>query len=184
MTVFCVAGALLCLYFFAIPVKFALIMRIDPQPKLVFGAALFENRFAKRTAQRRAALPKKSKKRMPQRLSAKVLPAARASACYLLRHIRPESFCASGAVAARDAAATALLYGSIHTFGGMIAPIFAPGHFKIDLRPDFSGQASTLELCGMFSLRIGHIILAALIAAFHYANGRLTQWKNTRSKTS
>ena len=55
---------------------------------------------------------------------------------------------------------------------------------RVSLRPDFAAASAHAELSGMISLRVGHIMLAALLGAWEYGLGRLKTWKSIPSKAS
>lgn len=180
MAVTLAAIAALLFYFCAIPVKFALVVRISNHPGFGAGAAAFEGRFALRRAGKRARgekkhLPWKREEKKLARLDA--LPAALKAGRYLLRHLRLEALRARGRLSAGDAAQTALLCGCASALEGALAPCAPPGAVRLALQPDFSGAGNDLTLCGMVSLRAGHIILAALIGAWNNCIRRIRHGK-------
>ena len=174
------ALAALLFYFCAVPVKFAFVLRIAEGTRFGAGAAAFENRFALRRAYARARgnrkhLPWKKVERRIVRWD--TLPAALKAGRYLLRHLRLETLCARGRLSAGDAARTALLCGCAGALEGALAPCAPRGSVRFALQPDFTGAGCDLTLCGMVSLRIGHIILAALIGAGNFSLRRIRHGK-------
>lgn len=180
MAVTLAAVAVLLFYLCAIPVKFALVVRIADAPGFGAGAAAFEGRFALRRAGKRA---RGEKKHLPWRKGERkiartdALPAALKAARYLMRHLRLEALRAWGSLSAGDAAQTALICGCAGALEGALSPCVPPGTVRLALQPDFSGGGNDLTLCGMVSLRAGHIILAALIGAWNYLLRRIRHGK-------
>ena len=87
-----------------------------------------------------------------------------------------------GTVGLSDAAATALICGAANSLD---AALFAvTRRARISLRPDFAAASAHAELSGMISLRVGHIMLAALLGAWEYGLGRLKTWKSIPLKAS
>ena len=54
----------------------------------------------------------------------------------------------------------------------------------IGLRPDFSCSRLHADLSGMISIRIGHIMIAALHGAYQYGLRRLKKWTSIPLKAS
>ena len=180
MAVHLAAVAALLFYLCAIPVKFALVLRIKGRPGFGAGAAIFEGRFALRRAGKRARGERKHlpwQKDEKKLVRANALPAALKAGRYLLRKVRLESLCARGRLSAGDAARTALLCGCAQALEGALSPCAPPGAVRLDLQPDFTGAGNDLTLCGMVSLRTGHIILAALIGAWNQCLRRIQHGK-------
>ena len=79
----------------------------------------------------------------------------------LLHYIRFEELRAQGELGLADAAATALAAGGMRSF--LYAVGAATGaRVVFRVRPDFHARRVDGELAGIVSLRVGHIILAAL----------------------
>lgn len=187
MAVYLAAIVVATFYTAAIPIKFAAILKISA--KIGFGAGLapFENRFARRSALRRTFARKKAFSWKNFSMNAKkraMLQAARRGAQYLVKHMHFEQFRASGVVCTSDAAHTAMICGFANSIGETLRPMVRCGEISIRLDPEFSGKDSRVEICGMISLRLGHIIFAAILAIMEYGNGRMHQWTSTRLKTS
>ena len=183
---FIAAGTAL-FYLSAVPVKIAFDLRAGEKTGWGAGVSAFEGRFARAAARRRLA---KEKKRPKRKLPAKInrlqlLKSALKTGKYILRHLQVNAFSARGALSLGDAALTALVCGAA---GSLITALAAATdvRFECALQPDFSNPKIALagEISGIVTLRAGHIMLAALIGAIDYGNGRLSQWIDTRLKTS
>lgn len=167
-------------YFNAVPVKFAFMLRLSSGAGFGAGVSAFEGRFAVRRARQRAL---GEKKRLPWKRAerdvdrAAILPAVLAAGRYLLRHLHLDALRASGRVSTPDAAKTALLCGCASALEAALAPCAQSSLVRLRLEPDFSGAGSDVTLCGMVSLRLGHIMLAALIGARHFLIRRIQHGK-------
>ena len=180
---FAAAGALI-FYLSAVPLKIAFVLRAGEKFGFGVGVSAFEGRFARAAAEKN--IGRKSRRRSKKiSLNRIVLKSILKSARHILRHARLEAFSARGSVSLGDAALTALVCGAA---GSVLAAVSAPAQARIEcaLQPDFSSPGIALagEVSGIVSLRAGHIMLAALIGAIDYGNGRLSQWTDTRLKTS
>lgn len=81
----------------------------------------------------------------------------------LIRHIRLARVYASGTPGFSDAAHTALVCGA---FGAALQALSASGiDAEGQVVPDFSGKNPQICVSGIFTARVGHIILAAVRAA-------------------
>ena len=60
---------------------------------------------------------------------------------------------------------------------GTLEPFVPPGTLRLSLKPDFSMEKSDIQLYGMVSIRLGHIICAALIGAWNYIARRIRHGK-------
>ena len=170
------AAAAICLFLFyctAIPVKFAFMLRINGHTDFGAGLAIFEGRYALKSARSRALGMKPN---LPWRKTEmelrRALPAALHAGRYLLRHTHLEKLQAAGQFSLGDAARTALAWGFIHSLQGMLLPFAPPGSLQFSLQPDFSAGGSDAWCSGMVSVPAGHIIIAALIGAWHYLKRR------------
>ena len=184
MPVYLAAIATFGFYLRAVPVKFALILRLSSHPGFGAGTSVFEGRFALRRAERRA---RGEKKRLPWRRAeadARKYRAAAITFRRLLRAARLEEVRASGYVGLPDAAQTALACGCVRALEAALRPVLAPGAVRLDVAPDFSGGGSDATLWCMFSISAGHIITSALIGAGEYLIGRFREWTGTPLKTS
>lgn len=166
-----VTAAVSLFYLGAIPVCFAFHWRSSTG--LGYGISVFEGRFARKQALR--PRPMKPSKPKPKPRISDVLPALK----YLLKHL--EFFRLGGTLGTGDAAATALLCGSVQSVGYALEGV-SNRHIHIALIPDFYADCIQADLSGMISLRAGHIMLAALLGVYEYASGRISQWISTPSK--
>jgi len=180
LAVWLAAFAAFSFYAAAVPLKFALVVHICARPGFGAAASPFENRFALRSALLRARGEKKPlpwKKAEIDLEKSCVLPAAWAAGRYLLRHARLEKLHARGRVSTGDAARTALICGCANALEAALSPFAAAEAVQLRLEPDFSAGHSDVQLCGMISVRLGHIICAALIGAYQYASRRIKHGK-------
>lgn len=167
-----VTAAVALFYLGAVPVQIAL--RYRSGIGLGVGIAPFEGRFALRRAlKHHLSRPKK----MPENIDlSAVLRAAR----YLLRHMTLEGVLFTGEFGCDDAAVTALVCGGANSLGCALRT--RSKKVLINLRPDFNTPELRADVSGMISIRIGHIMLAALMGLIEYSSGRLSQWTSTPSK--
>lgn len=182
MAVKITAALVFALYLLAVPVKLALCFRSYPKPDFAAGFALFEERFARRGAQERLLGEKKRVPWKKLRLDSQkihALPALK----YLLRHATIEHISLTGSIGMENAAATALICGASTAAAAAVAPLSWGNKIELALSADFSGKPSRICFSGMISIRIGHIICAALIAAIQLVSERTSQWKSIRLKT-
>ena len=171
MLVYIAAAMVFLYYFFAIPVKLAIMLHISARPGFGAGASVFEGRYAFNSARLRCLGLKKHlpwKKAETDLQRGPALTAFLKSGKYLLKHIRLEQLRAEGRVSSPDAARTALICGCARALEGALLPVVSPGRVQLRLEPDFSSGMSDVLLCGMVSARAGHIILAALIGAWNF----------------
>ena len=175
-------------YLSAVPVKFALMLRISGQSGFGAGTAIFEGRFALKKANRRALGEKKHLpwKRAGADLSK--LPSKVKLARHFLKNVRLESLHAQGRIGLPDAAQTALICGFARAAEGALGACATPGSVRFAINPDFSGGGIELVLWGMFSVSAGHIILGALNGAVEtisdFASRRIQQWTSIPLKIS
>ena len=167
-------------YLSAVPVKFALMLRIAKRSGFGTGTAIFEGRYALRRARRRE---RGEKKHLPwKRVGSglKKSPQALQITRQILKSLRLEEVRAHGKIGLPDAAQTALACGLMRAAEGVFAARLGPNAVRFDVSPDFSGGGSELVLWGMFSISAGHIILGALNGAREIAFGliarRIQQW--------
>lgn len=180
MAVTIVFFTLAAFYLCALRLQIAVCLRIDSSLHPRFGVALCSASAAKRRAKAERKRRKSGKWKRILQNKALLSACLRALFC-LLRRIHFGEICASGRIASPDAARTALLTGMANALEESLRPCLP---LCIRLRPDFSSTQSDALICGMFSLRIGHIIEAAAVFAARYLKGGIAQWKNTRSKAS
>lgn len=167
MLVYAVALAQALAYLGAVPLYLALRLRAGDGFKWGVGFSAFERRFALRNLKPRAA-----KKR-----GAKIKPRL---AWDFARRLRVERVSVRGRLSLGDAAATAMACGALRALSGGLR---AGGTVAVDVAPDFDAAAPRAELQGMVRVRSGQVIIAAARCGLDYANGRIAQWKSTRSKT-
>ena len=171
-------------YLSAVPVKFALMLRVSSQPGFGAGTSVFEGRFALKKANRRALGEEKHLpwKRAGADLSK--IPSKIKLARHFLKSVRLESLRAQGRIGLPDAAQTALACGFARAAEGALSACAGPGAVRFAVDPDFSGGGIELVLWGMFSVSAGHIILGALNGAWEIISRRIQQWTGTPLKIS
>lgn len=172
MSVYIPAAMVFLVYFSAVPVKLAVMLHISGHPGFGTGASIFEGRYALNSARLRSLGLKKHfpwKKTEMDLQKGPALSALLKSGKHLLKHTRLEHLRAEGHVCTSDAARTALICGCAHALEGALLPIAPPNTVQLRLEPDFSTGSSDVILCGMVSVRAGHIMLAALIGAWNFA---------------
>jgi len=187
MIVGLVGASLFVFYLMAVPVELALQLRTAPAPGFGAGAALFEGRFALKSAEKRMI---GEKKHLPWRQFSTYLekirrfPALFHALRYAFSHLELRQLCIRGRIGMQDAAATALICGCGEAIGSALNALPACRPMELRLEPDFSGSGIQLQLSGMVSIRAGHIICTALIGAVYSIKERISQWKSTRLRTS
>ena len=175
-------------YLSAVPVKFALMLRVSNRPGFGAGTSVFEGRFALKKANRRALGEKKHLpwKRFGADLSK--LPSKIKFARHFLKSVHLESLHARGRIGLPDAAQTALACGFARAAEGALGACTGPGAVRFAVDPDFSGGGIDLVLWGMFSVSAGHIMLGALNGAWEIISDaisrRIQQWTSTPLKIS
>ncbi len=148
------AAALLALT----PLKVAFCARAGERPGAALGVFPFAGGVALRLSRARAGKRKRPRRKPGKRPDASLLIAVGRR---LLARIRVEEVRAQGEMGLADAAATALAAGSLRAFVYAVgAATGARVVFRV--RPDFRAPRLRGELTGIVSLRVGHIILAAL----------------------
>lgn len=163
--------ALFLAYAAALPVEFTFFVQLSPQAGFGAGISIFEPRFALKRAMQRA---KGEKKHLPWKRAEmdldhrRVLPAAWHAGRYILKRACIEHLFARGRISTPNAAQTAMLWGCTNMLEGLLFPLIPPERIQFQLQADFSAEESALELGGMVSIRLGHIICAAMICAWHY----------------
>lgn len=167
-----VTAAVALFYLGAIPLQIAVCWRTGSG--LGVGVAPFENRFALRRAQKHS--PQKPMK-LPKNIDLSAV--LRAGKC-LLRHLKLEGVRCTGEFGCDDAAVTALVCGGMNSLGCALRA--RSKKVLISLRPNFNAAQLQADVFGMISVRVGHIMLAALLGLIEISSGRLSQWKSTLSK--
>ena len=175
-------------YLSAVPVKFALMLRIAKRSGFGTGPAIFEGRYALRKARRRE---RGEKKHLPWgRIGTKLkgAPPALRIIRQISNNIRLEEIHAYGKIGLPDAAQTALACGLANAAEGIFIARLGSAAVRFDVSPDFSGGGSELVIWGMFSTSAGQIILGALNGAREIVSGfiarRIQQWTSTPLKIS
>lgn len=176
--VYWVAAAQILFYMSAIPLQLAFYLKTENGIHFGAGIGFFEMRFAQHRALSNMDHPKK-KKRMP--LFSK-LPKSGRLLWRFFREIDIREFAICGQLSLGDAASTALICGSLPAIEHALYP-FMPG-IRLRIQPYFNSSEMHIDLQGMISLRTGQIMLAVIISAFNYVNGRIAQWIDTPSKAS
>ena len=179
MTVFFASAAVLLFTIGAVPVQFALMLRLGARTGFGAGISIFGGRFALKSADARAL---GIKKHLPWKRDAldleqqQALKAAWHAGKYLARHVHPEHLECRGSIALSDAAQTALLCGCANSLGAALKPLLKD-KVHLNLQPDFSAACSDALFCCIVSLRLGHIMFSALTGAWHYLTGRTAHGK-------
>ena len=188
MAVYFAAALTFGFYLSAVPVKFALMLRIAKRSGFGTGTAIFEGRYALRKAQRRE---RGEKKHLPWNrvgTGLKKFPLALQISRQVLKNTRLEEVHAYGKIGLPDAAQTALACGIIRAAEGTFTTLLGPNAVRFQVNPDFSGGGSELVLWGMFSISAGQIILSALNGARESISGfiarRVQQWTSIPLKIS
>ncbi len=184
MAVYLAAAVTFGFYLSAVPVKFALILRVADHLGFGAGASVFEGRYALKQARLRA---RGEKKHLPwRRAELDVEKFSNAADMFrrLIRDTRLEELRASGRIGLPDAARTALVCGFARAAEGALGAALAPGAVCLDLRPDFSGGGCEFAVWGMFSITAGHIILGALSGASELIFRRVREWTGIPLKIS
>ena len=184
MTVYLAAILTFGFYLSAVPVKFALILRVTDRPGFVAGTSVFEGRFALRRDNRRALGEQKHLPWSRAGADLKKSPALLKISRGILGSIRVDALRIQGRVGLPDAAQTALACGFARAAEGALGACVGPGAVRFSVNPDFSGGGIELVLWGMFSVRAGHIILGALNGAWKILSRRIQQWTGTPLKIS
>ena len=169
MAVYFTAFFLFFFYLAAVPVKFVFIVQIAARPAFAMGASIFEGGLAGRRAarslhrssHRSRCFPAISNKTSIFRAAVKML-------AYLLRKLRVEKLQIQGRIGTDDAARTALICASAYSLESALVPLLPRSRIQLHPEADFTSGMSDVMLLGMFSLRAGHIITAALIGAWNY----------------
>ena len=158
------AALLLCA-----PLKVAFCARAGERVGAAVGLFPFAGGVALRMARARAGRRNRPRREPKKRPDARLLLAIGRR---LLARVRVEELRAQGELGLADAAATALAAGLLQALlRAAGATLRARVVFAV--RPDFQGRRLAGELAGIASLRVGHIIAAALMGAWeHYRRGQ------------
>ena len=171
-------------YLSAVPVKFALILRMASQPGFGAGTSAFEGRFALRRAEARA---RGERKHLPWRQAGADLEKYKLAADIARRFVRDaklEALHARGRIGLADAARTALACGMFRAAGAALGAYLGPGAVRFDVEPDYAGGGCEIALWGIFSIRLGHIIRGALAGAIESLTRRVRNWTGIPLRTS
>lgn len=170
-------------YLGAIPLHIALRLRIGSEHFFGIGISAFEPRFALRMSldKRRHGGHTPAIFKKLNMLDA--LQSGLRALRYAAEHVLMERIWLDGCFGSSDAALTALVCGSASALGNALH--CATGReVRFGLRPDFGDGPIRAELVGMISIRVGHIMLAALLGAFQYGSRRFKRWTDIPLRTS
>lgn len=176
-------AAVALFYLSAIPVKLVLCLRFGPNAGFGLGMAVFEARFARKIALHRQDNGGKMPSLLRKPDLASAVKSLLRAADFAMKHLRLDELSLDGAFGSHDAALTALVCSGLNALGCALGAS-ARRTVRISLRPDFAADRLSGELSGMISIRVGHIMLAALLGAFEYASGRFNQWISTPLRAS
>lgn len=178
-----VTAAVTIFYLGAIPLHIALRLRIGTEPFFGFGVSAFESRFALRQSLEKRHFGGHAPAVFKNLNTLDALKCGLRALRYAAEHVRMERICLEGRFGSDDAALTALVCGSATALGNALR--CATGHeIRFALQPDFGDGPVRAELVGMISIRVGHIMLAALLGAFQYGSRRFKKWTDIPSKAS
>ena len=124
-------------------------------------------------------LPLPSKR--PERTAAS--QAAKRAGLFLVKRLRAERLLALVRLNSGDARDTVLWCALIESVLSALTCVLPALPLERRISCAFSGR-SEARLMGIFSVRFGHIMLAALVWAREYCFGRIRAWTNTPSKAS
>lgn len=178
-----VTAAVALFYLSAIPIHVAVYLRLGANAGFGLGVSPFEARFALQ----RALHQQSGGGKFPhfwKKISWKdALSGALRALRYASSHVRIERIRLNGTFASDDAALTALVCGGATALGGALGCALGR-EVRFNLQPDFSGGPMRVDLTGMISMRVGHIMLAALLGALQYGSRRLKEWTSIPLKAS
>ena len=104
---------------------------------------------------------------------------------YLFRHTSPYRLTAHIHLSLTDAAHTASLCGILRSSLNALHAVRPALPLDASVTADFRSMQTQLDLCGILSCRLGHIMAAALIGGRDYLSGRIRSWiTDNRSKAS
>lgn len=104
---------------------------------------------------------------------------------YLFRHITPWKLRAFCHISLSNAAHTALLYGILQNSLSVLHALRPELPMNASVTADFRSMRTQLDVCGILSCRLGHIMAAGLIWCRDYLSRRIHTWiTNSRSKAS
>ena len=178
-----VTAAVALFYLSAIPMKLAFCLQFGKGGGFGIGVAPFEARFARRIALRRRSTGKHSERLFKSADPLSLLRSGLRALNFARKHLRLDGLELYGVLGAHDAALTALICGGLNALGCTLR-CAANRPVRVALQPYFSSDRLSGELSGMISIRVGHIMLAALLGAFEYASGRFNRWISTPLKAS
>lgn len=178
-----VTAAVALFYFGAIPIHIAVCLQLGANAGFGFGVSPFEPRFALQRARHQQSAGGKLPPFWKKISLRDALPGALRALRYAAAHVRIERVRLDGTFASDDAALTALVCGGATALGSALRCALSR-EVRFSLRPDFSGGPLRAELSGMISMRVGHIMLAALLGALQYGSRRLKEWTSIPLKAS
>lgn len=178
-----VTAAVTLFYLSAIPIHIALRLHIGANSFFGLGISAFEPRFALRQSLEKRRFDSRPPAFLKKLNGPDALKSGWRAFRYASDHIKIERIRLDGSFGSHDAALTALVCGGAAAVGCALGSGFRR-RVRISLRPDFSTDSIRAELVGMISVRVGHIMLAALLGAFQYGSRRLKKWTSIPLKAS
>ncbi len=178
-----ITAAVTLFYLGAVPIHIAVRLNLGQNSGLRIGFSVFEPRFALRHAARLPSGAFHPPARIQNMDPALLLKSAVKAIKYALEHIHVDRIDLHGVFGSDDAALTALVCGCASAISCALRSSTGR-NVRIRLNPDFSGGPVRAELTGMISVRVGHIMLAALLGAYQYGSRRLKTWTGTPLRAS
>lgn len=178
-----VTAAVTLFYLSAIPIHIAFRLQIGSHIFFGLGVSVFESRFALQHSLKPQSLRGKRPHFLKKMNKPDALKSALHSIKFAVSHIQIDRIQLEGTFGSDDAALTALVCGGAMAFGNSLRCI-SGREVRFRLTPDFSGGPIRTELVGMISMRVGHIMLAALLGAYQYGSRRLKEWTSIPLKAS
>ncbi len=140
-----------------VPIKLAFCAQAGGGMKAALGAAIFEGRFALRSAEKKLFEGAGKMPKMPKKVPLRAL-------FRLLGHVRLEYLRTELDLGLSDAAGTAIAVGCL---SALLAAVRAATGARViaRIRPDFQNTRLSGRVAGIVTLTAGHIMLAALLGA-------------------
>ena len=154
-----------------IPLKVAFCVRADERVGAALGVRPFAGYSAMKAARMRLENGKPKKKPKKKRNQKPNLGLLWAVGRRLLAHVRLEEMRAQGEMGLSDAAVTALAVGCLQA---LLRAVGAATGAQVvwHVQPQFQAQCLRGEISGIVSMRVGHIILAALAGVIENSRRR------------
>ncbi|NLG24568.1 MAG: hypothetical protein GX558_04385 [Clostridiales bacterium] len=196
-----VALIVAALYLMAVPVRLGVAVKTDRAEPVRLGVSLlglrlaYAGRFVRREGVDLVAVLSRRAGKAEREVGLRDLiaraqtagagaSAAKRALKYLARKTKLVRLSVDMNVHLPDAGHTALLYGAAIGAAQAVRRIKPSLPLRAHIRADFGGAQFWLGAVGIASIPLGHIIIAALIAALDYAQGRHRLWTSTRSNPS